>query len=123
MGGLSHWSPVDDNPVLKAMTDVRFDVMGASRSYLDLYVGLGWTISVLMLMETIVLWQLASLAKTDAARVQPIIAVITLANVGMGLIAARFIFLVPTVFSAVLSLSLALAWVTARPRQSYSSEP
>lgn len=114
MGGLSQWSPMNDNPVLKSMTDVRFDVMGAKRSYLDFFMGFGWSISLLMLMETILLWQLASLAKTHAARVRPMIAVVGLTNVSIGLISWRFIFLVPTLFSAVLALTLALAWVTAR---------
>lgn len=65
-------------------------------------------------METILLWQLASLAKTDAARLRPMIAVIALATVGSGLIAWRFIFPVPALFSAVLVVALGLAYVTAR---------
>ena len=70
MGGLRKWSPMGDNAVLKAMTDVRFDTMGANRSYLDFFMGFGWSLSVFMLMQTIVLWQLASLAQTDPARLR-----------------------------------------------------
>jgi len=113
MGGLQQWSPMGDNAVLKAMTDVRFATMGVSRSYLDFYMGLGWTISVLMAMETILLWQLASLAKTEPARLRPIIAVIVLATVGSGIIAWRFILPVPAIFSVVLLIPLALAYVAA----------
>src|SRR5262245_22910833 len=114
IGGLSRWSPMGDNPVLKSMTDVRFNTMGANRSYLEFFMGFGWSISVLMLMETIVLWQLASLAKTEPARLRPIIAVIAMATVGTGLIAWRFIFPVPALFSAVLAIALGLAYVAAR---------
>jgi hypothetical protein len=114
MGGLRRWSPMGDNAVLKSMTDVRFDTMGANRSYLDFFMGFGWSISVLMLMETILLWQLASLAKTEPARLRPLIAVIGLATVGSGVIAWRFIFPVPALFSAVLAITLGLAFVTAR---------
>jgi hypothetical protein len=113
-GGLSQWSPMGDNPVLKSMTEVRFDTMGANRSYLDFFMGFGWSISVLMLMETILLWQLASLAKTEPARVRPMIAVIGLATVGTGVIAWRFIFPVPALFSAMLAIALGLAYVAAR---------
>jgi hypothetical protein len=74
LGGLSKWSPPGETPVLRAMADSRFDVMGASRSYLDLYVGLGWSISIFMLLQTVLLWQLAGMARTDAARVKPMIA-------------------------------------------------
>ena len=103
-----------DNAVLKSMTDVRFKTMGANRSYLDFFMGFGWSISVLMMMETILLWQLASLAKTEPARLRPLIAVIGLATVGSGIIAWRFIFPVPALFSAVLAIALGLAFVTAR---------
>ena len=114
MGGLSQWSPMGDNPVLKSMTDVRFSTMGANRSYLDFFMGFGWSISVLMLMETILLWQLASLAKTEPGRLRPLIAVVALATVGTGLIAWRFIFSVPALFSAVLAIALGFAYATAR---------
>jgi len=114
MGGLRKWSPMGGNAVLTAMTDVRFDTMGANRSYLDFFMGFGWSISVFMLMQTILLWQLASLARTDPARLRPMIAVIALATVASGVIAWRFIFPVPAVFSGVLALALALAYVAAR---------
>lgn len=121
MGGLQQWSPMGENAVLKAMTDVRFATMGVSRSYLDFYMGLGWTISVLMGMETILLWQLASLAKTEPARLRPIIAVIALATVGSGIIAWRFILPIPALFSVVLAIPLVLAYLTARSEQRIAS--
>jgi hypothetical protein len=114
MGGLRKWSPMGDNAVLEAMTGVRFDTMGATRSYLDFFMGFGWSISVFMLMQTILLWQLASLARTDPARLRPIIAVIALATIASGVIAWRFIFQVPALFSGVLAIALALAYVSAR---------
>lgn len=103
-----------DNPVLKSMTDVRFDTMGANRSYLDFFMGFGWSISVFMLIEAILLWQLASLAKTESARLRPMIAVILLAAVGSGIIAWRFIFPIPALFSSALIIALGLAYVAAR---------
>jgi len=121
MGGLQLWSPMGENAVLKAMTDVRFDTMGVSRSYLDFYMGFGWSLSVFMLMETVLLWQLASLAKTEAARVRPIIAVIALATAGSGIIAWRFILPVPALFSVVLVIPLAIAYVAARSEQRIAS--
>lgn len=110
-GGLKYWSPMGDNPVLQTMRTVRFDVMGVSRSYFDFFIGFGWSLSVLMTMQAILLWQLAGLARTDAARVKPIIAVIALAVVACGLLAWRFIFPVPALFSLVLAVSLIVACV------------
>ena len=114
IGGLQKWSPMGNNDVLKAMTAVHFDVMGANRSYLDFFMGFGWSISVFMLMQTVLLWQLASLAKTDAARVRPMIAVIAAAVTVSGVIAWHFIFPLPVLFSGALAIALASAYAVAR---------
>ena len=109
-GGLRKWSPMGENEVLKAMTAVRFDATGANRSYFDFYMGFGWSISVAMLMQTVLLWQMASLARTNPASVRPMIAVITLATVASGVITWRFIFPVPALFYTALVISLAGAY-------------
>lgn len=113
-GGLKKWSPMGDNEVLKAMTAVRFDVMGANRSYLDFFMGFGWSISVVMLMQSVLLWQMASLARTNAAGVRPMIAVIALATIATGVIAWRFIMPLPALFSIALVIVLAAAYFAPR---------
>jgi hypothetical protein len=117
LGGLKEWSPMGENEVLKAMTTVRFEAMGVNRSYLDFFMGFGWSISVAMLLQTVLLWQIASLASTDAARVRPMIAVFALATLASGVIAWRFIFPVPALFSAVLLIVLMAAYVVAQRRR------
>ena len=114
LGGLRKWSPMGENPVLQAMTTVRFETRGANRSYLDFFMGFGWSISVFMLMQTVLLWQLASLAGTDAAHVRPMIAVFAFATLASGLIAWRFIFPIPALFSGALFITLVAAYVMAR---------
>ena len=113
MGGLKKWSPMGDNDVLKSMTAVHFDVMGAQRSYLDFFMGFGWLLSVTMLMQTVLLWQLASLVRTNPAGVRPMIAVIAVATLASVVIAWRFIFLIPTLFAIILFALLAAAFVRA----------
>lgn len=113
-GGLRKWSPMGDNDVLRAMTSVRFDTMGANRSYLDFFTGFGWSISVAMVMQTVLLWQMASLARTNPASVRPMIAAIALATAASGVIAWRFIFPVPALFSMALVIPLAAAYFVAR---------
>src|SRR5262245_9290375 len=114
LGGLRKWSPMGENDVLRAMTAVHFDTMGANRSYLDFFMGFGWSISVSMLLQTILLWQLAAVAQPDPARVRPMIAVFTLATLAGGVIAWRFIFPVPALFSGALAIVLAAAYWVAR---------
>ena len=113
LGGLKYWSPMGDNPVLQAMRTVRFDMMGASRSYLDFYMGFGYSLTVTQVMLAILLWQLSTLARTNAASVRPMIAVITLAVAACGVIAWRFILPVPALFCLVQMASLAVAYVMA----------
>jgi hypothetical protein len=114
LGGLKYWSPMGDNRVLQAMRTVRFDTMGANRSYFDFYLGFGYSLSVTEIMQAVLLWQLAALARTDALRVRPMIGVIALATAVCGVIAYRFIFPLPAFFSLVLVASLAVAYVVAR---------
>jgi hypothetical protein len=115
MGGLQKWSPTDEgNPVLTAMTDTHFPIMGVSRSYLDLYLGLGWSVSVYLLLQTVLLWQMASLARANAARVRPMIVTFILATLASGIIAWEFIFPVPALFCVALLIALAAAYWTAR---------
>jgi len=114
MGGFKKWSPMGDNPVLKAMTDVYFEAMGARRSYLDFFMGFGWSLSVAMLLQSILLWQIATLARTDAVRVRSMIAVFALAQLAGGIIAWRFIFPAPALFSVILLVVLVAAFVVAR---------
>ena len=113
MGGLQKWSPTPDNPVLRAMADVHFDMMGMSRSYLDLYLGLGWTISIFMLLQTVLLWQMGTLARTGPAQVRPMIAAFLVATLASGIVAWLLIFPLPAIFCAVLFLALAAAYWTA----------
>lgn len=120
LGGLKYWSPMGENAVLQAMRSVRFDVMGANRSYLDFYLGFGYSLSVIQAMLAILLWQFATMARTNAASVRPMIAVIILAVAACAVIAWRLILPVPALFSLVQLASLAVAFVVAR-RQSASA--
>ena len=113
MGGLKRWSPMGDNDVLRQMTSVHFDTMGASRTYLDFFMGFGWSLSVAMLLQTVLLWQLASLARTNPAAVQPMIAVFVVATLASGVLAWRYLVPVPAFFSAALVIVLVVAYVAA----------
>jgi len=113
LGGLKKWSPMGDNDVLKAMTAVRFNTMSVNRSYLDFFMGFGWLLSVVMLMQTVLLWQLASLANTNVAQVRPMILAFALATLAFGVIAWRFLFPMPALFSSALLIALVAAYATA----------
>jgi hypothetical protein len=114
MGGLKRWSPMGDNEVLRQMTDVHFQTMGANRSYLDFFLGFGWSITVAMVLQSVLLWQLASLARVNVALARPMIGIFILAIFAGGAIAWRFIFPLPAIFSAALLVPLIWAYIVAR---------
>jgi hypothetical protein len=75
--------------------------------------GFGWSISVALLLQSALLWQIAYLARSDAMQVRPTIAMFGLVTLASGVVAWRFIFPVPAVFSGVLLIVLVPAYMTA----------
>jgi hypothetical protein len=113
LGGTKRWSPMGENDVLTSMATVRFDVMGTSRSYLDFFMGFGWSLSVFLLLQSALLWQLSSLARSDGSQARPMIAMFAIATLVSTVIAWRLILPVPAIFSAVLLLVLIAAFLKA----------
>lgn len=113
MGAMQNWSPVADNPVLQSMRTVHFEVMGVNRSYLDFYMGFGYSITVSLFLQSVLLWILSNLARTHASIVRPMIAAFAVATALGGLIAWRYIFPVPALFSLVLFAALVSAFIAA----------
>src|SRR5215831_10759675 len=56
--------------------------MGIIRTYWDFYVGFGLFVSVCLLLQAAVLWQLGSIAKENAIQVRPLVGTFVLAYVG-----------------------------------------
>ncbi len=116
LGGFSAWSPNGENTVLAAMRTVHFNVQGVSRSFLDFYRGFGYSLSIFMLAQAILLWQLASLAKTQPQAARPLVATIAAASLVNVFIAVVLIFPTPVAFSVVLTMCIFAAFATLRPQ-------
>ncbi len=114
LGGRHDWSPVGDSNVLREMAAYRFDVAGVSRTYLEFYRGFGWSLTAFLLLQAVLLWQLAAVTRAHASLGRPMIAAVIVANVALGLIEWRLILPPPVLFSAVLIASLTLAFVATR---------
>jgi hypothetical protein len=67
MGGTESWSPPGETDVLQSMRTFEFDVMGATRTYMHFYLGFGVYITVLLLLQAVLVWQLASVAHVERA--------------------------------------------------------
>ena len=110
------WTPglgPAERPVLEAMKSHTFDMDGFRRTYWDLYFGFGLIVSVCLLLQAVVLWQLASLARTDSLRVRPIVASFFVAFVVNAVLSWKYFFAIPAFMCAAISICLALAFVMA----------
>jgi hypothetical protein len=107
-----------EGAVVEAMKSNQFDVMGATRSYWDFFIGYGLTISVSSLIQAVVFWQLAGLTKTEPRRIRPIIAAFLFANLGFAVLAWRYFFIAPFVGSLLTAIVLGVAYLGAgQPEQ------
>ena len=113
LGGRESWSPAGENDVLRAMKSFRFDAEGVSRTYFDFYRGFGLSISVYLILQAILLWQLAMLATVDPLRVRPMIGSLFLASAALAVLSWKFIFALPAISFAVIATILGLALFAA----------
>ena len=114
LGGMKSWSPAGDNDVLRAMRSVHFNAAGVSRTYLDFYMGFGWTLSIFLLLQAVLLWQLATIAGTDPQSVRPSIAAFFVATLASAVVSWELILPTPVIFSAAIAICLGVAFFAAR---------
>jgi len=106
IGGADSWSPVGETDVLRAMRSYHFNAGGVSRTYLDFYLGLGFTVGVYLLLQAVLLWQLAAIVNVDSVRIRPMIVSFFVASLACGFLSWKFIFAAPAIFSVVIAALL-----------------
>ena len=116
LGGRSSWSPGGETATLGVMRAFHMNVLGVSRSYHDFYLGFGYSLSVFMLLQTVLLWMLAGLARTQPQTVRPFLVVFLLATVACAVIAWELLFPIPVAFLLVIAVGLAWSYYLARPK-------
>ena len=100
--------------VAATMRGYRFPVFGVMRSYADFYMGMGLAVTTFLTVEAIVFWQLASLAKTDGARLRPILATFAVGYLAFALNSYTFFFILPVITELLIAACLVAAIYTAR---------
>lgn len=115
------WTPVTgpgERAVMQAMQSDHFAVMGFDRTFRDFYVGFGVIIGAYLLLQGIVLWQLAAVSATQPAGVRPIIATFCLSFAANAIIDWKFFFPAALIMAAAVAVSLAVSWISLRVPQS-----
>jgi hypothetical protein len=108
-------APGAQQTAVSAMRANEFVAMGAMRSYWDFYMGLGLVVSIFLTAEAIVFWQLASLAKTDASRLRPVLATFLVGYLCVAVVSYKYFFAGPVITEILIALCLGLAIASVKP--------
>ncbi len=103
----------EESAVVEAMKAHHFNFIGSMRSYWDFYFGYGLEAAFFCLLEAVLFWQLASIAKTAPLVIRPIVALFFLANIDHAILVVRYFFITPLVPDILIAACLAFAFMTA----------
>lgn len=109
LGGLQSWSPAGDTEVLRAMRQFQFEADGVTRTYWEFYIGFGLMISVFLLVQAVMLWQLAAISRKDPLQVRPMLVTILLGCAANGALSLKLFFAVPVLFASIIAATIGLA--------------
>ena len=114
IGGVFGKPPAGTATMVAATMRLTFPVLGAMRSYADFYRGMGLAVTIFLTMDAAILWLLASLSKSDAVRLRPVLAVFLLGYLALALNAFTFFFSGPVIAEILIVGCVAAAIVTAK---------
>src|SRR5216684_3388939 len=110
------WSDPQWGVDLGSMQSTHFYIMGFSRTYWDFYVGFGLFVTVFLLLAVVLAWQLGSLPAETLAMMRGVAWALPLCFAAITVLAWRYFFIIPIVFSIVTTVCLiAAAWRSAKP--------
>lgn len=102
--------------LIGSMRSIRFDAQGFNRTYWDFYVGFGFFVSVFLVFAAVLTWQMGGLPAETLASMRVTVWALALCFVVVTILSWRYFFIVPVVFSAVITLCLiAGAWFSTKP--------
>ncbi|MGA7830800.1 MAG: hypothetical protein WCA21_07565 [Terracidiphilus sp.] len=115
VGGV--FGPIDPGPATvaaQAMKANQFLAFGHMHSFWEFYRGMGLGVTIFLTAESIVFWQLSTLAKTDVGRFQPLLITFAVAYAVFAVNSNSYFFLAPVIFEILIATSLVLAFATAK---------
>jgi hypothetical protein len=101
--------------LLGSMRSIHFAVQGFNRTYWDLFVAAGFSVGVFYLFAAVLAWQLGRLPAATLALMRGIAWAFALCFAAITVVSWRYLFMLPIVFSIVITLCLtAAAWLSAK---------
>jgi len=110
LGGPKHGA--EEVAVIETMKSHRFEVMGSMRSYWDFFFGYGLFVTLALLVQAILFWQLAMFAKTNSNWTRPIVVLFLLNYLGMAIVSWNYFFVGPAVTELLIAACLASTLAT-----------
>lgn len=116
------WSDPKWGVDLASIQTTHFYVMGFSRTYWDFYLGFGLFISMFLLLAVALAWQLGGLPPESLTLMRGTAWVFALCFAGITVLSWKYFFILPIVFSIVITLCLtAAAWLSGKKLSRASS--
>ena len=102
--------------LLGSMRSTHFDVQGFSRTYWDFFVAAGFSVGVFYLFAAVLAWQLGGLPAETLSLMRVTAWALVLCFAAITFVSWRYLFIIPIVFSSVITVCLILAaWLSAKP--------
>jgi hypothetical protein len=103
--------------MIQSMRSIHFNANGSDRTYWDFFVGFGLFVTVLLVLASVIAWQLAGLPPETLAGMRITAWGFVFCFAVVVYLSWRYFFLIPVIFSAVILLCLTLAaWRSGAPR-------
>ena len=97
-----------------SMRAIHFEIQGFNRTYWDFFIGAGLTVGVLYLFSAIIAWQLSTVPAASLAQMRLLVWAFVACFAAITVVSWRYLFVIPLVFSLVITLCLAsAAWLSA----------
>lgn len=97
----------DVNALLDTMRALHFDMLGTQRSYWELFLALGYQVSIFLLFSALLAWTLGGLTPETRAQMRLATWGFAACFAGIFVIACLYLFIVPIVFAGMVTLLLA----------------
>jgi hypothetical protein len=97
-----------------AMKANSFLFMGNMRNFWEFYRGMGLGVTIGLTTDALLMWLLSSLARREAARLRPMVAVLMAAYLAFAVNSYVYFFLFAVIVEVLIALSLAAAIATAK---------
>jgi len=99
---------IAEETIIAAMKSQAFSFSGSYRTYWDMYFGYELFVSLSLIVESLILWQLFHATAMPGTRA--IAGVLALGEAGYALLMIRYFFIIPIASHTAMAILLSIAW-------------